>query len=158
MRLSVLAAEGPPSPDVRSAMVLEPRAAQELSAFALIGRFLDVSYAYRFGPRGHEAVRAQLIVGGEAVSEAFHFAGPNAGLSGGEIDVRLEDETLVLTSPTLQRYVHISDAAFRPQEDGFPLAAGEPKRVRLVRRQDAAAEARPQGEVLLPGGRVAGGY
>ncbi|HEY8571193.1 hypothetical protein [Phenylobacterium sp.] len=158
VRLSVLGADGPPVIDVCKPVVLEPRSTQELSAFALVGRFYDLSYAYRFGPRAHEAVRVQLVRGEGVLSEVFHFAGPRSGLAGGVVDVRLEGEEVVLTSSTLQRYVHISDAAFRPQDDGLPLAPGEPRRVRLVRRQGAPADARPQGEVLLPGGRVAGGY
>jgi beta-mannosidase len=158
IRLSILDEQGAPSPDVRQPVHLAPRSGQELSAFALLGRFFDLSYAYRFGPRAHAAVRAQLIVDAAVASEAFHFLGPRCGLSGGEVEARLDGDDLVLTSSTLQRWVHIEDAAFRPADDGFPLAAGEPRRVRLVRRRDAAESARPEGDILAPGGRILGGY
>ncbi|HEY8615844.1 hypothetical protein [Phenylobacterium sp.] len=158
VRLSVLDDQGLASPDVRRPVELAARQALEVSAFGLLGRFFDLSYAYRFGLRAHACVRAQLIVDGAAVSEAFHFLGPRCGLSGGEVEARLDGEDLVLVGRGLHRYVHVEDAHFRPVDDGFPLVPDQPKRVRLVRRGDAAEGARPQGEVLGPGGHVLGVY
>lgn len=39
----------------------------------LLGRFLDVSYAYRFGPPAYDAVLAVLESGGRQVAQAVHF-------------------------------------------------------------------------------------
>ncbi|HEV2531997.1 glycosyl hydrolase 2 galactose-binding domain-containing protein [Phenylobacterium sp.] len=161
LRLAVFGAEPGPLIDVRRALELPAGGAVELSAFDLIGRFFDVSYAYRFGPRAHEAVAAQLIgPDGDIISEACHLlAPPIAGE--GEVAIALSEAvegwTLALTAQRLQPYVHIADAAFEPSDDGFVLLPGETKRVRLSGRQQAAT-GRPQGEALALGGRVLGGY
>ena len=141
-------------------MDLPAAGAQTLSTFELIGRFFDLNHAYRFGPRAHEAVVAQLIApDGALVSEAVHLLGaPAAGE--GEVRVDLAQDadgwSLVLTAERLQPYVHIADAGFRPSDDGFVLLPGEAKRVRLSGRDEAAG--RPEGEILALGGRVLGGY
>lgn len=160
IRLAAFGREPGPLIDVRRAVELSPRAAQTLSGFELIGRFFDLNHAYRFGPRPHEAVVAELIdPDGRAISQAVHLlVPPEAG--DGEVTLELQAAergwTLALTAERLQPYVHISDAAFWPDDDGFVLLPGETKRVRLSGRQEAAG--RPQGEVLALGGRVLGGY
>jgi beta-mannosidase len=148
--------------DVRRAVKVPARGALELSGFELIGRFFDLSHAYRFGPRTHDLVVAQLIApGGEVSSQADYLLGtPRAG--DGEVAAELAEDaegwTLTLTAGRLQPYVHIADAGFRPSDDGFVLIPGEPKRVRLSGRREAGGGARPQGEVLALGGRVLGAY
>jgi beta-mannosidase len=159
VRLAVFGREPGPLIDVRRAIDLGPRESLELSGFELIGRFYDLTYAYRFGPRAHEAVAAQLIVAGEVVSEAVHrLRPPEAGE--GEVAAELVEEAggwaLAVTAERLQPYVHIADNAFRPADDGFVLLPGERKLVRLLGRQEAAG--RPEGELLALGGRVLGGY
>src|SRR6185437_12825261 len=88
LRLAVFGREPGPLIDVRRPLELPPGGAVELSAFELIGRFYDLSYAYRFGPRAHDAVAAQLIgPDGELISEACHLLGAPAA---GEGDVAIE--------------------------------------------------------------------
>jgi beta-mannosidase len=161
LRLVVLGAEPGALVDVRRAVDIPARGGLELSAFELIGRFFDVSYAYRFGPRAHEVVAVQLIgAGGEVISEACHLLGePRAGEGGvaAELSQDAQGWRLVLTADRLQPYVHIADAAFRPSDDGFVLLPGEAKTLRLSGREQAAA-GRPEGELLALGGRVLGGY
>uniref|UniRef100_UPI0035619F24 hypothetical protein n=1 Tax=Nocardioides sp. TaxID=35761 RepID=UPI0035619F24 len=43
---------------------MEPHGHRHWSVDALLGRFADSSYAYRFGPPPHAAVRARLVGGG----------------------------------------------------------------------------------------------
>jgi beta-mannosidase len=49
--------------------------AVELRADALLGRFVDTTYAYRFGPPGHDVVVATLIdaASGARLGQAFHY-------------------------------------------------------------------------------------
>jgi beta-mannosidase len=63
--------------------------AVELRADAVLGRFTDVTYAYRFGPAGHEATVATLTdtASGAVVGRASHFP---QGLRDEQIDVGLE--------------------------------------------------------------------
>lgn len=159
LRLAVFGREPGPLIDVRRPVELGPRASLELSGFDLVGRFYDLTYAYRFGPRAHEAVVAQLVVEGEVVSQAVHRLGaPEAG-EGAVAAELMEDAggwALALTAERLQPYVHIADAGFRPADDGFVLLPGERRLVRLSGREQAAG--RPEGEVLALGGRVLAGY
>ncbi|MDE2486229.1 MAG: glycoside hydrolase family 2 protein [Alphaproteobacteria bacterium] len=160
LRLAAHGREPGPIVDVRRMVELKPREAAELSGFELLGRFFDLSYAYRFGPRTHEAVTAQLIgAGGEVISEACHLLAPPR-VGAGEVAAELAQDasgwTLTLTAERLQPHVHISDAGFRPSDDGFVLLPGEAKRVRLSGRQQTAG--RPEGEILGLGGRLLGAY
>jgi beta-mannosidase len=158
LRFAVFGDEPGAIVDVARPVTLAPRSSLTLSAFELMGRFFDLTYAYRFGPRAHAACLAQLNVGGAAVSEAVYFV-PDVGVpTGGEVTVELAGGDLVLTSERLQRFVHIADPAFEPSDDWLPLMPGEPRRLRLGRRDGAPEDIRPCGEILGPGGRVLGGY
>lgn len=163
LRLAVFGEEPGAVIDVRQPVELAPRSAEERSAYGLIGRFFDLTYAYRFGPRAHAATLAQLIADdGAVLSQAMQFApGVGAWDSGGEVAAALDGAgdrwRLTLTAQRLQRYVHIADAGFRPLDDGAPLTPGEPRVIELVRREGSAAE-RPEGEILAPGGHVLGRY
>jgi beta-mannosidase len=158
LRFAVFGEEPGAIVDVSRPVALSPRSNRALSAFELMGRFFDLTYAYRFGPRTHAACVAQLRVDGAVVSEAIYFVPETGVATGGEVKVELAGEDLVLTSDRLQRFVHIADPAFQPSDDWLPLAPGEPRTVRLRRRDGAAQDARPGGEILGPGGRVLGGY
>jgi beta-mannosidase len=50
-----------------------PHGAVEHGAEELIGRFVDVSYAYRFGPPGHDAVVATLHRGDTLLAQTVRF-------------------------------------------------------------------------------------
>lgn len=162
LRLAVFAEEAGALIDVRHAVEVPARGALELSAFELLGRFFDLSYAYRFGPRTHELVAAQLLaLGGEVISEAHYLLGaPKAGAGEVAAELRQDAEgwSLALTAERLQPYVHVADPAFRPLDDGFLLIPGETKQVRLSGRQEARGRAGPQGELLALGGRLLGAY
>jgi beta-mannosidase len=56
-------------------VTLDPHDAIELSADAVVGRFTDVTYAYRFGPPGHDVTVARLSDAktGATLGRAFHF-------------------------------------------------------------------------------------
>ncbi len=49
---------------------LQPHSHRVLSVEALLGRFADVTYAYRFGPPQHAGVRARLVTGSGISREA----------------------------------------------------------------------------------------
>jgi beta-mannosidase len=50
-----------------------PHGAVVRNAEALLGRFADASYAYRFGPPAHDAVIATLRVAGNVIAQTAHF-------------------------------------------------------------------------------------
>jgi len=118
-----------------------------LNSADLLERFFDFSYAYRFGPRAHNAVIASMYsASGSLLSQAFYF--PERTQSGvferGEIGLEAHTECcdgqwwLTIQSRCLARYVQISAADFLPQDNWFHLAPGTSARVKLL-RHDAIA-------------------
>ena len=162
LRLAAVAETGPPVVEASRAVVLPPGSGQTLSGFDLLGRFFDLNYAYRFGPRPHLAVEALLCADGEPVARAIHLLDPGAGLGGGEVEAELQEGEsgwrLALKAARLQRFVHISDPRFRPLDDGFALTPGQVHLVGLVARGPEPDHQRPAGELLGAGGVVLGAY
>jgi beta-mannosidase len=109
----------------------------------LIGRFLDVSWAYRFGPLTHDAIVASLEVdgdGGGPLSQAVHFPGgpPRTtqdasalGLSAHLRRGRGDGLAVVLSSSTLAYGVRISAPDHVPADDAFSLEPGHERVVAL---------------------------
>ncbi|WP_186418439.1 glycoside hydrolase family 2 protein [Bosea sp. CS1GBMeth4] len=133
-------------------LALAPRAATTLSAAELIGRFFDITFAYRFGPPGHEVTSAVLrdAASGAVLAEAFHFPlGRGHERRHCGLDAQLEREgdewSLVLSARRFAQSVEIVDEGWRPERNWFHLAPGEPRRIRLRPRTGAAGA--PAGEV-----------
>jgi beta-mannosidase len=59
--------------EVESALSVPPRTTVSYGVEELLGRFVDASYAYRFGPPAHDLVAATLEGGDGSVSQAFAF-------------------------------------------------------------------------------------
>jgi beta-mannosidase len=165
LRLAVHGAQTPgPLLEVRAPVELSPAGAIERSAFQLLGRFFDFSYAYRFGPRAHAAVSAQLVAAdGGLVSEAIWLPPGVRGWEGeGAVEAEVFEDArgfgLRLRSERLLRFVHLADPHFRPDDDWFTLLPGEPRVVRLAPAPETPPTARPDGELRSPGGAVVGSY
>jgi beta-mannosidase len=144
-------------------VALAPGEAVSIPAFELVGRFFDLAYAYRFGPRAHAAVSARLFgEGGDLLGQAVHLPPGVEAWEPGTITAELCRQAdgwgLTLTADRLQRFVKLADPWFEPDDDWLTLLPGEPRRLRLVPRTGAAPEAVPHGEARLPGGHVAGAW
>jgi beta-mannosidase len=139
---------------------------------ALLGRFADTAYAYRFGPPAHDAVVATLrTTNGELLSQATHFpTGPpleptDLGLlatsegsdpstiacgenpcSATNPPVEASDPLmLAVTTKRLAWGVRIVAPGFRAEEDAFVVVPDVPRTVRLWPTVDGAS---------LDGGKV----
>jgi beta-mannosidase len=122
---------------VSAPIALLPRSAVELSIEALLGRFVDSSYAYRFGPPGHDVTAARLVdlVSGELLAQALHF--PLGLPSSRHGDLTLisslaphpQGLALSLRSNRLAYAVHVEAEGFEPDDDYFHL---EPDLVRTI--------------------------
>jgi beta-mannosidase len=123
-----------------------------LPAAELLGRFFDFTYAYRFGPRAHDAtvVTLSCLVTGEMLSQACYF--PERRIVQ-RADLALQASVqsiegrwwLELATSRLARWVHIVDPDFLADDDWFHLAPGQTRRVRLTPRHPQART--PSGEV-----------
>jgi beta-mannosidase len=157
VELTCLREGATPVVSVRRTLTLAARGGAELSAYDLIGRFFDITHAYRFGPPGHDATVVRLRdAGGEVLAEAFHYpTGRALHPPAGKVEARFAEDAqgwvMTLSADRLLQSVHIEDEGFRPDDDWFDLAPGELKRVRLRARGEGG---KPSGEIMIPGSRV----
>ena len=118
----------------------------------LLPAFFDIAYAYRFGPRVHDATVASLYHARDEtlIAEAFHFpAGPNMPSRdpGLEASVERVGESwqLRLTARSLVQFLHIDDPCFVAEDDWLHLPPQCERRIML--RPHAGRGAVPDGEI-----------
>ncbi|TSE00390.1 glycosyl hydrolase [Skermania sp. ID1734] len=149
---------------VRREVSLPPRSATTTTLDALLGRFVDVGHAYRFGPRGYEAVRVALVRDGVPVAEDVQLVSlyqPHREDIGLTATVRQSAsgawQMQVLAHRTA-RYVAIDVEGYEPSDDWFHLPAGAVKTVALRQRGDCknvpSGTVRAQNSFAVPVGRA----
>lgn len=123
---------------------VEAHAAITLDAETLVGRFIDASYAYRFGPPGHDLIVASLERavpdGPELLSQSFLFpvgrprrleSADGLGLRGcaeGTADGGLD---VVIRTRRVVDGVRLLVPGFVASDDAFAVEPGGARRVRL---------------------------
>jgi beta-mannosidase len=135
---------------------LPPAAGASYDVETLLGRFVDASWAYKFGAPQHDAIVATLMRGGIALSQAVRFpAGPpleqEAAAAVGLAASLDDDGTLHVRSRRLAWGVRIdgadaADDAFTVEPGSVRLVAiraGTPVAVRALNVNDAVPVARP---------------
>jgi beta-mannosidase len=127
--------------------------ALELPALAAFEGFLDLGYAYRFGPPSHDLVAATLRdPAGEVRARAFHFpvglpAGrePDVGLGAeARLDADGAGAAIVVRARRFAQSLAIEVEGFEPEDAYFHLAPGEERAIRLRRTSGSGA---PRGTV-----------
>ncbi|SAL59932.1 glycosyl hydrolase [Caballeronia terrestris] len=133
--------------------VLKARSVERISAGALLGQFFDFTYAYRFGPRAHDATLVTLTDSAscDVISEAFHF--PDMSMEQRHdvgLSVAMEKSDagwdLVVGSTRLARWVHVVDPNYHAGVDWFHLRPGSTRRIPLIAR-NASVSSPPGGDV-----------
>jgi beta-mannosidase len=144
-------------------LCLEPSSTTVLTATELWRGFFDTTYAYRFGEPSHDATFARLYnaENNKLLAETFHFplgrghARHDLGL---RADVMRNEANwyLSLTTTKLAQSVHITDEAYRADDNWFHLAPGDTRQIALSPRY--ATQAVPKGNVAAVNGeRIAYG-
>jgi beta-mannosidase len=132
--------------EVTAEIRLPPHAALSRGVEELLGRFVDASYAYRFGAPGHDLVAATLEGDDGLLTQAFAFpvdrpvhpeqterlgldavAGPS---SPGTVEV-------VITSVRFAYCVRVHAEGYRPLDDAFSIEPGGRRAITLVGRPGA---------------------
>jgi beta-mannosidase len=114
----------------------------------LLGRFVDASWAYRFGPPGHHAIVASLESAGALLSQAVRF--PVGRPSQPEPAARLGLEATstprpdgsvaaVVGTKRLAYCVRVQAHGFLPSEDAFCVEPDHPRTVLLRPREEGIA-------------------
>ncbi|HEY0416188.1 MAG TPA: hypothetical protein VGC78_07355 [Gaiellaceae bacterium] len=147
LRLSLYRDESVRVDEAAEPFRLAPHAAVTRDAEGLLGRFVDVGYAYRFGEVQHDTVVATIErPDGRPLSQAFFYP------VGAARERRLADELglrvdaraaaagveVLLESDSVVHGVRVRAAGTEPADDGFDL---EPGRARTVTLHGAAVHA-----------------
>jgi beta-mannosidase len=121
------------------AITLAPNQTREYDAESLLGRFLDITWAYRFGPPAQNLIVASLEASGvrtdgnQLISQAVHFPvgypldpepAEHIGLQARSTRRPDGSVSLALTSARLAWGVHINVPGYRPDDDAFSLEPG----------------------------------
>ena len=147
--------------EAREELLLPPHATHTTDVERLLGHFVDASFAYRFGPPGHDAVVVSLeSADALLLSQSFRFPlgrplTPEPAERLG-LEARLEGAALHLSSARVVFGVHVDAPGFNPSDDLFCL---EPGRSRVVRLEDASGGRPPRASISainLDGALVAG--
>jgi beta-mannosidase len=143
---------------------LEPHEALERDLEAMLGRFVDASWTYRFGPPAQDAIFAVLEhfhdEESEPISHSVHFpAGrplapepaERLGLTG-ELSA-LDDggQLLQLQSARLVYGLRIAAPGLRPEDDAFTLEPNRPRTVRVRSEGPGSAAAISLGALNMSG-------
>jgi len=124
---------------------LPARSAQTLTCLELFEHFLDLGYAYRFGPMPCNVITARLkSAQGTVLAETFHFPGGFSAQTESDVGLgasarMLDAKTLELTVRTrrLAQSVHFELPGFQADDEYFHLAPDSEVQVTL--RGPAAA-------------------
>jgi beta-mannosidase len=133
----------------RRAIAVEPRAAIEIGAASLFDGFMDLSYAYRFGPPPHDLVVATVRApSGETLAQAFQF--PLGLPAGRELDVGLtasatmdgDGATVSVRTRRFAYAVAVEADGFAADDSYFHLPPGGERTLRLRRVTSATGPLR----------------
>ena len=141
LRLALLRGRDGVTISVEQQVSVAARGASTYDADALVGRFQDTAYAYRFGPPGHDAVAATLLApDGGLLAEVQHFpegpSGPRwegALVTGHATANGLDAVTLRLTAQGHARYIALELDGWLPEDNYFHMQAGCERVVRCTR-------------------------
>ena len=119
-------------------LVLAPRQVERVLVDGMLERFLDSSYAYRFGPPQHDLMVATLSAHGKVLARAFHEplgrsrpAELDLGLSG-QLAVRDGLTFAVVRTRRFAQRVNLEVDDHVPTDDFFHLSPGEERWIELV--------------------------
>ncbi|HYQ03479.1 MAG TPA: hypothetical protein VER96_32615 [Polyangiaceae bacterium] len=129
------------------------RSAHELNCATLFEHFVDLTHAYRFGPRQFDVAVAALrdADSGEAIGDACYFPGglssakdEELGLEATVVELGGDDWLLRLSSKRFAYAVVVEVPGFTPSDSYFNVCAGSERSVRLHTKQPGAM---PKGTV-----------
>ena len=121
------------------AVDLSPHSSLERDLEAIVGRFADVTYAYRFGEPQQDVVVASLERDGEQLAQAFHYpvgrrprrrSADELGLTA-RLVADGSDALLELGARVSVRGVRVDAPGFDAADDAFDLEPGRTREIRL---------------------------
>jgi beta-mannosidase len=142
LELVLYRADGAIGERAETSFDLPPRGQRSLSVEALLGRFVDSSYAFRFGPPAFPVVVARWLPhapGAEPLAEAFHLPlglghepQPDVGLTASAVASGDGSYVVSVSAERFAQSVSIEARGYLPSDDYFHLAPRVPHRLRLL--------------------------
>jgi beta-mannosidase len=146
LRVSLYRDRETPVGEAEEEIRLPGHASRSVGLEALLGHFVDVSWAYRFGPPAQDLVVLSLEqgqgAGAELLSQSFFYpvgrSLERAGASalGLEATLHEEDEEIAVLRVQTRRFaygVRIDTPGFRPSDNAFSVEPGHRREIRLRR-------------------------
>lgn len=141
-----------PVEELRVAVELAPHSAREENIEELLGRFVDLSWSYRFGPPAQDVIVLSLEDTDEEppLSQSFRFpagrplrpeTAAQLGLRATLRTVDAESASATVASRRLAYGVRLHVPGFVAEEDAFGVEPGHTRTVRLRRDGDAGGGA-----------------
>ena len=111
-------------------MEMFAHSSQNFACLDLFEHFMDLSYAYRFGPLPYDAIIVKLLdKQGLQLAQAFHFSGGlsthpegDLGLSASASKLNAKTALLTVRTKRLAQCVHVDIPGFQADDDYFHLA------------------------------------
>jgi beta-mannosidase len=127
-------------------LIVPARGSRSIHADALFPGFLDLTYAYRFGPPGHDVVASSMRdrATGALLAASYHFPGPLPSSRVGEVGITARAEpaaegyALLLETERFAYAVAVEVEGFIPDDNYFNLEPGETRRIGLRQTTGAA--------------------
>ena len=136
-----------PVEELRVAVELAPHSAREDNVEALLGRFVDLSWAYRFGPPAQDLIVLSLESTDHErpLSQSFRFpagrpvrleSAAQLGVAASLRSVDGESATVTVASRRLAYGVRLHVPGFVAEEDAFGVEPGHARTIQLRRTDD----------------------
>ena len=127
-------------------LIVPARGSRSVHADALFPGFLDLTYAYRFGPPGHDVVASSMRdrATGALLASSYHFPGALPSSRAVEIGLTARAEpagegyTLLLETERFAHAIAIDVEGFLPDDNYLSLEPGETRRIGLRATTSAA--------------------
>jgi beta-mannosidase len=129
--------------DAATDLTLPPHGTATTGVEELLGRFVDASYAYRFGPPGHDLVAATLESEEGLLAQAFAFptgrptVPEELGLAARVRPLQGSTLEVVVTSRRFAYCVRVRAEGYRALDDAFSVEPGGSRTITLVPRPGA---------------------
>ena len=125
--------------EAQAAVVVPPHAVIEHSVEAILGRFVDAGYAYRFGEPQHHLVVASLEQDDALISQAFRFpvGPPSVRRSAAELGLtaaasaRDGNVEVTIAAARVAYGVRLSRSGLVPDDDAFTIEPGRSRTITM---------------------------
>ena len=131
LTIALITAEGQVLAQHTAPQTLQPRSIQRVSVDAFLGRFVDSSYAYKFGPRSFVAVVAKLTHQGKVLSQKVYtepeltqISSTDLGLTASSLKINETQYQVTISAQKPVFYANLEVAGYVVSDQYFHVMPG----------------------------------